>query len=84
VHLVDFIVRIYHDARSSECQTFGAQLLIIKLKFYCFGYCNLTNLTLEFTDPEIIKLFVNAQETATHVAQPPGLRGTQFGNPCFN
>jgi len=41
------------------------------------------NLNLEFTDPEIIKLFVNAQGDPTHVAQPPGLRGTQFGKPCF-
>jgi hypothetical protein len=52
VHLVGFVIRIYHDARSSECQIFRAQLLIITLKFYCFGYCNLTNLTLEFADPE--------------------------------
>ena len=26
VHLVGFIIRIYHDARSSECQT-GSQLI---------------------------------------------------------
>jgi hypothetical protein len=56
----------------------------MRLKLYCFGYRNLANLILEFTDPKIIKLFVNAQGNATHVAQPPGLRGTQFGKPYFS
>jgi len=60
VHSVGFIIRIYQDARSSDCQILRAQLLIITLKLYCFGYFNLTNLNLEFTDPKIIKLFVNA------------------------
>jgi hypothetical protein len=33
VHLVDFVIRIYHDARSHECQTYPIVRKVHILKF---------------------------------------------------
>jgi hypothetical protein len=49
VHLIGFIIRIYHDARSSECQFFSVSLSqsilnsyerINKIMYICFVYFN--------------------------------------------
>jgi len=37
VHLVSFIIRIYHDARSSECQNVTQELyLVVSAISYCY------------------------------------------------
>jgi hypothetical protein len=42
VHLVGFIIRIYHDARFSECQIRGFELVTVKV--YCPFYLSITAL----------------------------------------
>ena len=36
VHLVGFIIRIYHDAQSSECQML-CTLHIVKISYTCYN-----------------------------------------------
>jgi hypothetical protein len=40
VHLVGFIIRIYHDARSPECQILYLTLFLVVVLFYVFLSCS--------------------------------------------
>ena len=61
VHLVGFIIRICHDAQSSECQTVGFVRCIsnIGLYFHVIRYC------MTHTHDKALELFSSLNKTGT-------------------
>jgi hypothetical protein len=82
VHVVGFIIRIYHDARSSECQTeLRVVTVILKTPFYnmIFKIKQITSFTeCKNVKTPTLQFGVNATIEFKNITTPSGNKGTLF------